>query len=289
MFNVRTVYINGAYVSPEHASVSVFDRGLMFGDGVYEVIPVFGGRLFRLPQHLERLERSLGAIRVINPHTATQWEAILARVVRESGAGDLSIYLQITRGVAARDHAFPMNIKPTVFAYAQPLMSASAELLHSGVAGVTLPDNRWQRCDIKATALLANVLLRQKAKEQDGVEAILVRDGKITEGAASNVFIVSDGCLLTPPQGPFILPGITRDLILELARAHNMVCAETAFSEDQLRDAQEVWMSSSTREILPITRVNGRAIGTGRPGPQFARMLELYRGYKQAFARGTVD
>lgn len=289
MFNVRSVYINGAYVSPEHASVSVFDRGLVFGDGVYEVIPVFGGRLFRLPQHLERLGRSLGAIRVANPHTAAQWEAILTRVVRETGGGDLSIYLQITRGVAARDHAFPMNIKPTIFAYAQPLGIASAELLQNGVAGVTLPDNRWLRCDIKATALLANVLLRQQAMEQGGVEAILVREGQVTEGAASNIFIVADGRLMTPPQGPFILPGITRDLVLELARTYSIACAETTFSEDQLLSAQEVWMTSSTREILPITQVNGRSIGTGRPDPLFTRMLGLYLEYKQAFAQGTID
>ena len=289
MFNVRSVYLNGAFVSPEHATISIFDRGLLFGDGIYEVIPVFGGRLFRLPQHLQRLERSLGAIRIANPHTEAQWEAVLTRVVRDTGHGDLSLYLQITRGVAPRDHAFPSNTKPTVFAYAQPLKSAAAELLQKGVAGVTLRDNRWLRCDVKSTALLANVLLRQEATEKGGVEAILVRDGRITEGAASNIFIVVDGRLLTPPQGPFILPGITRDLILELARAHDMDCAETAFTEDQLINAQEVWMTSSTREMLPMTRINGRPIGTGRPGPVFVRMLEHYREYKRAFAQGTVD
>ena len=289
MFNVRLVYLNGAYVKPERATVSIFDRGFLFGDGIYEVIPVFGGRLFRLPQHLARLNQNLETIRLPNPHTPGQWESILTHLVRETDGGDQSIYLQITRGVAARDHAFPADVPPTVCAYAQPLRPATPGELRQGVAGITLPDIRWQRCDIKSIALLPNAMLRQQAIEQGAAEAILVRDGTVTEGAASNIFTVAGGRLITPPKGPYILSGITRDLVLELARAHAIPCAEESFSEAQLLVADEVWMTSSTREILPLTRINGSAVGSGRPGPVYARVLQLYHDYKRAFAAGQVE
>lgn len=289
MFNVRCVYLNGAYVAPQSAAVSIFDRGFLFGDGIYEVIPVFGGRLFRLPQHLARLNQNLDTVRLSNPHTPDQWQSILTRLVREADGGDQSVYLQITRGVAARDHAFPADVPPTVCAYAQPLKPTTAEVLRQGVAGITLPDIRWQRCDIKAVSLLPNAMLRQQAIEQGAAEAILVRDGTVTEGAASNIFMVAGGRLITPPNGTFILPGVTRDLVLELARAHAIPCAEESFSEAQLLAADEVWMTSSTREILPLTRINGRAVGTGRAGPVHERVRQLYHDYKRAFAEGRVE
>jgi D-alanine transaminase len=288
MANLAQVYLNGEFLPPDQARVSVFDRGFIFGDGVYEVIPVFGGRLFRLPHHLSRLDASLGAIRLRNPHTQQEWNSIFTRLLAE-GSGDQSIYLQITRGVAPRDHAFPPNITPTVFAYAQPLKYSPPEQLAQGVAAVTAADIRWQRCDIKAIALLANALLRQEAIDQGAVEAILVRDGVVTEGAASNIFVVKNGRLVTPPKGPFILPGITRDLVVEIARAKGIPCDELPVKIETLTSADEVWLTSSTKEILPITRIDGRAVGNGKPGSMHARMFAHYKEYKQAFIQGQVD
>lgn len=300
------VYLNGDFLKPSEAKVSAFDRGFIFGDGVYEVIPVFGGRLFRLPHHLTRLEASLKEIRLPNPLSAGEWQAIFTRLIQANavqgstnaaGAGsagaaghaDQSIYLQVTRGVAPRDHAFPPKTTPTVFAYAQPLRYSPAADIENGVAAITASDLRWSRCDIKAIALLANALLRQEAIDQGAAEAILLREGFVTEGAASNIFIVKDGQLLTPPKGPFILPGITRDLVLELARANQIPCAERVIAEAELFAADEVWLTSSTKEILPITRLNGRAVGGGKPGALHARLLALYRDYKRAFCDGRVE
>jgi D-alanine transaminase len=288
MANLAQVYLNGEFLPPDQARVSVFDRGFIFGDGVYEVIPVFGGRLFRLPHHLARLDASLGAIRLRNPHSQQEWNSIFTRLLA-AGSGDQSIYLQITRGVAPRDHAFPPNITPTVFAYAQPLKYSPPEQLAQGVAAVTADDIRWQRCDIKAIALLANALLRQEALDQGAVEAILVRDGLITEGAASNLFVVKNGRLVTPPKGPFILPGITRDLVVEIARAKDIPCDELPVKIEMLIAADEVWLTSSTKEILPITRIDGRPVGNGKPGPMHTKMFALYKEYKQAFIQGQVD
>ena len=283
------VYLDGKFLPPEQARVSVFDRGFVFGDGVYEVIPVFGGRLFRLPHHLSRLEASLAAIRLRNPHTTGEWKTIFTRLMAEHGTSDQSIYLQITRGVAPRDHAFPPNPVPTVFAYAQPLKYPPAEQLTQGVTAVIAADIRWQRCDIKAIALLANALLRQQAIEQGAVEAILVRDSVVTEGAASNIFVVSGERLVTPPKGPFILPGVTRDLVVEIARAKGVSCDELPVKIEALSSADEVWLTSSTKEILPITRIDGRPVGAGKPGPMHARMFALYKEYKQAFIQGKVE
>ena len=293
MMKISHVYLNGQFLRSDQAKVSVFDRGFIFGDGIYEVIPVFGGRLFRLPHHLARLDASLAAIRLRNPHTAQEWGDILTRLLadpeKENATGDHSIYLQVTRGVAPRDHAFPANVTPTVFAYAQPLKTAPAEQLAQGVAAITTDDIRWQRCDIKAIALLANALLRQQAIEQGAVEAILVREGIVTEGAASNIFVVKNKRLLTAPKGPYILPGITRDLIVEIASANDIACDERPVGIEALRAADEVWMTSSTKEILPITRIDGAPVGNGKPGPMHARLFALYKEYKLTFIRGKAD
>lgn len=286
---MQLVYLNGEFLPPDQAKVSVFDRGFIFGDGVYEVIPVFGGRLFRLPHHLSRLEASLSAIRLRNPHSTEEWKAIFARLLADQTDGDQSIYLQITRGVAPRNHAFPTNVTPTVFAYAQPLKYSPAEQIAEGIAAVTAEDIRWQRCDIKAIALLANALLRQQAIEQQAEEAILIREGIVTEGAASNIFIVKGDRLVTPPKGPFILPGITRDLVVEIARANGIACDEAPVKAGILPSANELWLTSSTKEILPITRLDGKPVGRGKPGPMHARLFSLYKEYKQAFIRGQVD
>jgi D-alanine transaminase len=283
------VYLNGDFLPPDQAKVSVFDRGFVFADGVYEVIPAYGGRLFRLPQHLARLDNSLAAIRLSNPLVARDWQTVFTRLMEAGGGGDQSVYLQVTRGPAERDHAFPKQIAPTVFAYSQPLKYPEPAQLAAGVAALTVPDIRWQRCDIKAIALLPNVLMRQQAIEQGAAEAILLRDGLMTEGAASNIFLVLKGTLVTPPKGPFILPGVTRDLALELARAHGLACEERAVSEAELRGAEELMLSSSTKELLPITRLDGKPVGSGKPGPLHARLHALYQDYIRDFRAGKVE
>ncbi len=289
MNGIRQVYLNGEFLAPEAARVSAFDRGFIFGDGVYEVIPVFGGRLFRLPQHLARLDSSLREIRLVNPLAGAEWQKIFERLVDIQGGGDLSIYLEVTRGVAARDHAFPPKVTPTVFAYAAPLKYPPKEQVEQGISAITAPDIRWLRCDIKAIALLPNALLRQQAIDAGTAEAILLRDGFMTEGAASNIFVIKNGRAVTPPKGPLILPGVTRDLVLELALIHGVPCAEAAVSETELRNADEVWLTSSTKEVLAITRLDGKPVGAGRPGPLHARMLAFYKDYKRAFCEGQVN
>lgn len=289
MYDFRSVYLNGEFVPPERATISVFDRGFVFGDGVYEVIPVFGRRLFRLSHHLTRLQRSLTEVRLPSPLSTDEWERIFARLVQDVDADDQSVYLQITRGPAARDHAFPTDVQPTVFAYAQPMKPAAPDTLTNGVAVITASDIRWLRCDIKATALLANALLRQQASDRGAAEAVLIRDGMVTEGAASNIFVIRGGTLYTPPNGPFILPGVTRDLILELARANDIPTREEPLPEAALFDAAEIWITSSMREVLPVTRLNDRPVGTGRPGPMHARMSKLYQEYKHAFRKGKIS
>lgn len=283
------VYLNGNYLPPEQAQVSAFDRGFVFADGVYEVIPAYGGRPFRLPQHLTRLDNSLAAIRLTNPLSAQKWQEIFARLVEANGGGDQSVYLQVTRGPAPRDHAFPAKTQPSVFAYAQAFKYPEPTQRSAGVAAITVPDIRWQRCDIKAIALLPNVLMRQQATEQGAAEAILIRDGFMTEGSASNIFVVIDGKLVTPPKGPFILPGVTRDLVLELAHRHKIACEERAVTEAELRNASEVMLSSSIKELLPITRLDGKLVGNGKPGTMQARLYALYQDYIRDFRAGKVE
>ena len=280
------VYLNGNYLPDTEAFIPVLDRGFIFGDGIYEVIPVYGGRLFRLDEHLERLQNSLDGVRIRNPLSRAQWTGALQGLIDRNGGGDQSLYLQITRGVAKRDHAFPPDCEPTVFAMSNPLVPPAAEVLEKGVAAITIDDIRWQRCHIKAISLLPNILLRQAALDQDAAEAILIRDGLATEGAASNLFAVLDGVLTTPAKGPLLLPGITRDLVLELAEAHGVPHREADIRREDLDSASEIWFTSSTREIVPATRLNGQPVGDGKPGPVFRRMITLYQDYKQALRQG---
>jgi len=286
------VYLNGQYLPAASATISVMDRGFLFGDGVYEVIPVYGGRLFRLEPHLQRLDQSLAGIRIDNPLTHAEWQALLEELLeRNSSHGeDQSIYFQVTRGVAARrDHAFPKGITPTIFACSNPLTTPDEAYYADGLSAITATDIRWDRCNIKAITLLPNVLLRQEAIDAGGAEAILLRDGLAIEGAASNLFIVEDDTLITPPTGPQLLPGITRDLVLEIARSHNIPCREEAISEAQLRRADEVWLTSSTKEIMPVTQLDNSPVGTGRPGPLWRRLRELYQGYKSELRQGSAE
>ncbi|MDH5649321.1 MAG: D-amino-acid transaminase [Gammaproteobacteria bacterium] len=289
MDNINTVFLNNEFLKPEQAKVSAFDRGFVFGDGVYEVIPVFGKRPFRLGQHMQRLNNSLSHLGIPNPMPAEKWQEVIQQLINSNGAEDQSIYFQITRGPAARDHCFPENMTPTVFGYSQTLKYPDQKTLEQGVSAITAPDIRWLRCDIKAIALLANVLMRQQAKEKGVTEAILLRDGRVTEGAASNIFIVSNNTLMTPPKGDQILPGITRDLVIELAHANNIPCQETEITEKQLFSADEVWMTSSTKEILPITKIDNKPVGNGKPGPIHKTVFEIYKKYKQDFRSGVVS
>ncbi|MFQ5486814.1 MAG: D-amino acid aminotransferase [Gammaproteobacteria bacterium] len=277
---MSTVYLNGAFMPLEEAAISPLDRGFLFADGVYEVIPVYNGHLFRLEEHLQRLDLSLAGIRLESPHDHQGWRLILEGLVKRNPAPDQSLYLQITRGVAHRDHGFPKDTRPTVFAMSSPLAPLAAEIRERGVAAITLEDIRWRYCHLKTIALLPNILLRQEALDQDAVEAILIRDGEVTEGAASNLFIVRAGRIITPPKGPRLLPGITRDLIVELGRTHDLEVVEAPVTPGELAQADEIWLTSSTREILPVTRLDGRAVGTGQPGPCWQRMIALYQAYK---------
>jgi D-alanine transaminase len=250
---------------------------------------VFGRRLFRLPQHIARLDSSLAKLRMPNPLTSAQWRAIGERLIANNASDDQSVYIHITRGVAPRDHGFPANPNLTVFAYAQPLVYATPEQFARGVSAITAPDIRWARCDIKATSLLANAMLRQLALDAGASESILIRDGFMTEGAACNIFVVENGRAITPPNSNWILPGVTRDLILELMRADGMPCEERAVTEAQLRSAEEIWLTSSSKEVLSIVQLDGKPVGTGKPGKAHARALTLYRNYKQAFIGGLAE
>jgi D-alanine transaminase len=268
----------------------VLDRGFLLGDGVYEVIPVYAGKLFRLQQHLERLQHSLDGIRFDNPHTAAEWDVILNELVARNTAGagsDQSLYLQVTRGVAPRrDHAFPNTSTPTVFAMSTALAPVDMKQLEQGIDVITLEDIRWKHCNIKAITLLANVLARQEALDSGAHDAILIRDGEANEGAASNLFIVSNGVIRTPPKGSKLLPGITRDLILELIQANQLPYEEATITETDLAQADEIWLTSSTKEILPVTSLNGQKVGNGKAGEQWRRMITIYQAFKQSLRAG---
>jgi len=285
-----TVYLNGDFLPLEDAHISVLDRGFLFGDGVYEVIPVYGGRLFRLAHHLKRLDNSLAGIRITNPLSAAQWQAVLERLVSENAGNDQAVYLKVTRGAdRKRDHAFPAGVAPTVFAMSSPLPGAHDISQESGVSAITLPDIRWKLCNIKAITLLPNVLLRQQAIDAGSVEAILINNGYAVEGAASNLFIVRNGIIITPPNSDALLPGITRDLVLELAATHGIPCREGDITENELRDADEVWLTSSTREISPVITIDGQPVGNGKPGPVWASMIRFYQDYTDAVRRGELE
>ena len=282
-------YLNGVFLPLDQAHVSVMDRGFLFGDGVYEVIPVYGGKLFRLGQHLRRLQNSLDAIRIGNPLDEDGWEAILGRLVELNEGVDQTVYLQVTRGVAPRrDHAFPVDSRPTVFAMCTPCLATRDIDNEPGVSAITIEDIRWQHCNIKAITLLPNILLRQRAIDADTAEAILLRNGYAIEGAASNIFVVMDGTLITPPNSAALLPGVTRDLVLELAQANGIPSREVDIAVEQLAEADEIWLTSSTREISPVVRLDNRTVGNGRSGMLWNRMIRLFQHYKEAVRQGMA-
>ncbi len=281
------IYLNGAFMPIEEAKISVLDRGFIFGDGIYEVIPVYSRRPFRLEEHLHRLQDSLDGIHLPNPHSIVEWQTILNELIARNTAEDQYLYLHITRGAAKRDHAFPVPaVPPTVFVMSNPLTHPSAELLRTGVACITAVDNRWLRCDIKAIALLPNVLLRQMAVDAGCTESILIRDDAfMTEGAASNIFVVKNGVLIAPPKDHLMLPGITYDVILEIAAAHNIPHEVRKVLKAEVFHADELLLTSSTREVLAITQLDGKAVGDGKPGAMFAKLHQLYQNFKQQVMR----
>lgn len=281
------IYLNGKFLPIAEASIPVMDRGFLFGDGVYEVIPAYSRRLFRLHEHLERLQHSLDAIRLQNPHSNAEWKDILEKLVADNEGDDQSLYLHISRGPApVRDHAFPAKVTPTVFAMSTPLPTPPVEWREQGVAAITAEDNRWLRCDIKSTSLLPNVLLRQLSVDAEAAETILLRDGVLTEGSASSVFVVWEDILMVTPKSRLVLPGTTYDVVLELAYADGMRVEVREVSEYELRTANEIWLASATKEILPVTHLDGRAVGAGEPGPLYKRIDTLYQSFKATEMRG---
>lgn len=285
------VYLNGQLLPEEQAKIPVTDRGFLFGDGVYEVIPAYGGTLFRLDEHLARLQNSLDGVRIRNPYSTAQWRQRLQQLLdaNPNPQADYSIYLQITRGSAPRrDHAFPQDTHPTVFASATPIIKPSDETYAQGVSAITREDTRWKQCHIKAITLLPNILLRQQAVDAGATEAILLKEGYLTEGAASNVFVVLNNEIMTPPKSPELLPGITRDVVLELAQQQGVAHRETQISEQQLREASEIWLTSSTREILAVTQLDGLPVGDGKPGPQWSRIYSDYQAFKKQLRQHTA-
>ena len=283
------IYLNGDYLPLHEARIPVLDRGFLFGDGVYEVIPVYGGQAFRLTAHLARLQHSLDHIKLHNPLAPEAWAQMVDELVRrnqEQLGLDQQIYLQVTRGQdRGRQHNFPLRPKPTVFAMAEALQLPPASQRAQGIAAITASDNRWLRCDIKTTSLMANSLLRQQAIDAGCAEAVLLRDGLLTEGAASSIFVVRRGELLAPAPGHQLLPGITYEVILELARQHGLPFQQRDISEAEVRSADELWLASSSKELLPIVILDDRPVGHGRPGPLYARMLVWYQDYKRSVMR----
>lgn len=287
-----TIYLNGEFMPIAEAKIPVLDRGFIFGDGVYEVIPVYSRKAFRLAEHLQRLQHSLDGIRLANPHSNGEWAAIIGELIARNETQDQYLYLHITRGAAKRDHAFPNPpVRPTVFMMSNPLTVRPAALLDSGVACITAPDNRWLRCDIKAISLLPNVLLRQMAVDAGCAETILIRAGSdneppfMTEGAASNIFVVKHGTLLAPPKDQLMLPGITYDVILEIAAANGIPLEVRRIAAAEVHAADELLLTSSTKEVLAITQLDGKPVGNGKPGAMFTRLHQLYQEYKQKVMR----
>jgi D-alanine transaminase len=278
-------YLNGKYVPLAEARVSPLDRAFLFGDAVYEVVPVYGGRPFRLQEHLDRLNRSLASIRMAAPLEHEAWAAICARLLAPSQAQDSYIYLQVTRGAEmGRNHAWPEGLTPTIFGYVTVLDPTPATMLERGVAAVTATETRWARRDIKSTALLANILLKKLAADQGAFETMLLENGELTEGSSTTVHVISKGVIHTPPNGHHILPGTTRDVVTELAARLKMPCEAARVPEALLRSADEIWVAFATRGVLAVTTLDSRPVGSGRPGPLFERMHAAFLDYTRELA-----
>jgi len=282
-----TVYLNGEFMPRAEARVPAMDRGFLFGDGAYEVVPVYSRRPFRLEEHLRRLERTLEAIRLPDPLERPEWSKLVLEVIARNAPEDQSVYVQVSRGadMSKRNHAFPEGVAPTVFVMSEPLHTPPPDQIANGVGAISAADFRWLRCDLKTVSLLGNCLLRQLAVDAGCAETILLRDGFLTEGAASNIFVVREGVLAAPPRSHLMLTGITYDVVLELAVRHGMAHEVREILESELRRADEIWITSSTKEVLPVTALDGKPVGAGRPGPLFARMYGWYQQFKTEVMR----
>jgi len=279
--NDSIVYLNGEFLRLGDAKISVLDRGFIFGDGIYDVVPVYGGKPFRMDGHLARLERSLAAIDIKVDFKRADWEALVAEVLRRSGLGDCMVYIQVTRGVAKRDHGFPRNVKATVFCMVSPFTRPGAQARETGLSAVSMPDTRWLRCEIKSVSLLGNVLAKQHAIDAGVDEVLQFRDGYLTEGSSCNIWVAKDGTLLAPPRSNMILEGIRYGLLEELAEAKGIPFNARPISRQEVDEADEIMLTSATKEVLPITTYNGKPVGAGKPGAVYAA---LRAGYDQAIA-----
>jgi D-alanine transaminase len=282
-------YLNGQFLPLEEARISPLDRGFIFGDGVYEVVACYGGRPFRMAQHLARLQRSCDEIRLTNPYPPSRWSDLVERLI-DGRDEDLAVYFQVTRGVARRDHRFPRDVAPTVFMMANPLATPSEAQFEAGLACISLDDFRWHKCHIKSTSLLGNVLTRQAAEDADAQESLLFRDGYLTEASACNAFVVRQGLVLVPPKSNLLLPGITDDFLVELMRANGVRYEVRRIAEWEVRTADEIWLTSTTKEVMAVTRLDGLPVGSGanagRPGPLYRRVRALFHDYKVMFVAG---
>ena len=283
-------YLNGQFLPLSEARISPLDRGFLFADGGYEVIPVYSRHPFRIDEHLRRFQTTLDGICLPNPHSTEQWRAIILRLIAEAPFDDQTVYIQVTRGAdSKRDQPVPKGVAPTVFLFTSPLVGPTPAQRESGVAAITSADIRWGRCDLKSVALLANVLARQQAVDADCAETIMLRDGLLTEGSATNVFCVKNGVILTPAKDHRILPGITYDVVLELAAQHGAAHQVRDVSEAELRSADELWLTSSTKEVLAITTLDGQPVGrglqAGKPGPVTRQMHEWYVAFRDEVMR----
>ena len=273
-------YLNGQYQPLADARVSPLDRAFLFGDAVYEVVPVYGARPFRLRQHLDRLDRSLAGIRMRPPLSHAAWWAVCKELISRNAGNDAYLYVQVTRGAEiGRSHAWPEGLEPTVFAYATALEPASPSLFEQGVAAITAPDTRWARRDIKSTALLANVLLKKLSADAGAFETIMLERGELTEGSSTTVHTIKDGVIRTPENGHHILSGTTRDVVTELADRLGIRTESGSVGEAQLRAADEIWLAFATRGVLPVTALDGAPVGTGKPGPIFKKMHTAFTDY----------
>ena len=276
------IYLNGQFVTQEDAKISVLDRGFLFGDGVYEVIPVYQRKPFHLKAHLKRLQNSLDGIRMKNPHIDEEWAEIIDHLIDQNESDDKYVYLHISRGVAPkRDHAFPAEIHPTIIGITNPLPKLPDIYFQKGIKTITLEDTRWKNCHYKTTTLLPNVLSRQEAVEKEAVEAILLQEGLMIEGAASNIVIVKDGTIFSPVRDNRMLHGITLDVIELLAKQHHVPMIFRDITVAELKSADEVWLTASTKELLPVTEIDGKPVGNGLPGPLAKQMFDYYQVHKK--------
>ena len=277
-------WFNGAFLPLTEVRISPLDRAFLYGDAVYEVIPVYAGQPFLLDAHLHRLERSLREIQIEEPHNRTGWRGLIDGLVQRNGGGNLAVYLQVSRGAdVGRDHPFPgTHVRPTVFGMVSPIPEPHPD--RHGVSAVTYPDQRWGRCDIKSTALLANVLARQAARAAGASEALLIRDGQLSEGSASSVIIVEHGVLIRRPAGAEVLPGTTTDAVFAVARNAGLACRDELIAETRLRRADEIWLAAATRGIAPVILLDGAPVGSGQPGPVWRQVSAAFEATRPGAA-----